>query len=248
MSQSSPRLPKTALITGSAKGIGAAMAVHLAGRGVRVAVQYRSNRELAESVAAACRSAGGAALLLSGDLTREDDAERICREAEEGLDGVDLLINNIGNYIRKDVLEMSVAEWRDQIESNLYTSFFTCRHLVPLMQQRNYGRVVNIGYAGAQHPIYNRRTVQYHIAKTGISIMTRCMAAAVAADGVTVNAIGIGVIENSVSFPKHLPAGHTGSFQDVCNALDFLIAPESSYINGAQIDVSGGWLPEQVLQ
>lgn len=243
-----PRLPATALVTGSTKGIGAAMAIHLAARGIRVAVHCRSNRELAEKVLAECRGHTGGCVLVQGDLADPTDAERVCREAGTALGAVELLVNNVGNYLRKDLLDMSVEEWRDQVESNLYTSFFTCKALVPGMRERGFGRVVNIGYAGETHPFYNRRTVPYHIAKTGISVMTRCLAATVAADGVTVNAIGIGVIENSVSIPSHLPAGRTGTFADVCNALDFLIDPKSSYINGAQVDVSGGWLPEQVLK
>jgi len=243
----SPRLPRTALVTGSTKGIGAAMAIHLASRGIQVAIQCRESRDRAEQTLAECSKHTPGCVLLQGDLTDPNVAARVCSDAEAALGPLELLVNNVGNYIRKDVLDLSVEEWKDQVESNLYTSFFTCKALVPLMRQRGFGRVVNIGYAGATHPFYNRRTVPYHIAKTGISVLTRCLAATVAPDGVTVNTIGIGVIENSVSIPKHLPAGHTGTFADVCNALDFLIDPKSSYVNGAQVDVSGGWLPEQVL-
>lgn len=242
-----PRLPRTALVTGAAKGIGAAMAIHLAALGIRVAVHYRSSKIEADATLASCEQHTGGCVLVQGDMTDPEQAQRVCDDATAAFGEVDLLVNNIGNYLRKDVLDMSVHEWRDQVESNLYTPFFACKAIVPGMRTRGFGRVINIGYAGATHPFYNRRTVPYHIAKTGVSIFTRCLAATVAPDGVTVNAIGIGVIENSVSKPSRLPAGRTGSFADVCNALEFLIKPESCYINGAQLDVSGGWLPEQVL-
>lgn len=184
---------------------------------------------------------------MQGDLTCPDDARRVCAAAEEALGGVDVLVNNVGNYIRKPALELSDDEWRDQLESNLYTCWWTCRELLPLMQARGFGRVVNIGYAGSQQAFYNIKTVPYHIAKTGVHMLTRSLAAAVARDGVTVNCLGMGVIENSVRKPDDLPAGRVGTFADVCNALDFVLKPESAYVNGTQIDVSGAWLPEQIL-
>jgi|GEM_PF-292682 len=241
------RTPLTALITGSARGIGAEIAKHLASKGVTVAIHYRNSRDDAEEVLAACQQHAPESMLVQGDLTDPAQAARICEEAEETLGGVELLVNNIGNYIRKNVLELSIDEWRDQLESNLYTTFFTCHTLMPLMLQRSYGRIVNIGYAGSQQPFYNFKTVPYHIAKTGVNMLTRNLAALVDGRDVTVNCLGMGVIENSIRQPDEIPAGRTGSFADVCNALDFVISANSRYVNGSQIDVSGGWIPEQIL-
>lgn len=244
---SKPRYPKTALITGAARGIGAAFARHLASQGIAVAIHYRGSTKAAQAILKDCKKHAPSSALVRGDLTKLKDAERVAKEALKKLGNVDLLINNVGNYLRKDILDMSVDEWRDQIESNLYTTFFMCRALIPHMVERNYGRVVNIGYAGGQQAFYNRKTVPYHIAKTGVHILTRNLAASVARQGVTVNCIGVGVMENSVRKPASIPAGRIGVFADLTNALDFFIRPESAYVNGAQLDVSGAWLPEQIL-
>ena len=241
------RTPRSALVTGAARGIGAAIARHLASKGIAVAIHYRNSAKDARAVLAACKKNAPRSVLVQGDLTDAKAAARVCKQAAKALGGVDLLVNNVGNYLRKDILEMSVEEWRDQIESNLYTAFYTSRALLPAMRKRRYGRVVNIGYAGAQQAFYNRKTVPYHIAKTGLHILTRNLAAAVARDGVTVNCLGMGVMENSIRKPADIPAGRVGKYADVLNALDFLLRPESAYINGAQIDISGGWLPEQIL-
>lgn len=239
--------PKTALVTGSAKGIGAAIAIHLASKGVSVAVHYRGSKEDAEQVLAECRKSARDSVLVQGDLCDPKQAARVADEAIDQLGHVDLLVNNIGNYIRKDVLEMEIDEWRDQVESNLYTTFFMCKALIPPMRERGFGRVINIGYAGGQQAFYNRKTVPYHIAKTGVHILTRNLGACVAKEGVTVNCIGMGVIENSVRKPNDIPAGRIGEFADVTNVVDFFLKPESNYINGTQVDVSGAWLPEQIL-
>lgn len=242
-----PRRPYTALVTGSAKGIGAAMAVHLAERDVTVAIHYRGSRDAAEEVLHVCQQTAPDSILLHADLTDADEAAAMCDEAWDALGGIDLLVNNVGNYLRKDVLDLTPEEWRDQIESNLYSAFYTSRVVIPRMMARGYGRVVNIGYAGGQQAFYNKLTVPYHIAKTGVHILTRSMGAVAARKGVTVNCIGMGVIENSIRKPKDIPAGRVGLFADVVNALDFFISPDSAYINGTQIDVSGAWLPEQIL-
>jgi len=241
------RAPRTALVTGSARGIGAAIAQHLARKGITVALHYRSSRQEALEVLSQCQEFAPESLLLRADLVNEKQARELCEEAEDALGGIDLLVNNVGNYLRKELLDMTVDEWRDQLESNLYTAFHTCHAIVPAMMDRGFGRVINIGYAGGQQAFYNKLTVPYHIAKTGVHILTRSLAGIAARKGVTVNCIGMGVIENSIRKPKDIPAGRVGTFDDVTNAVDFLIAAKSSYINGTQLDVSGAWLPEQIL-
>lgn len=243
-------LPRTALITGAARGIGRAIALHLAQRGVGIAIHYRSSADDARSVLEEVRQHAPQSTLVRGDLTDPAEAQRVCDEADAAFpgSGVELLVNNVGNYLRKHLLELSIDEWRDQVESNLYAPFFTCQRLLPAMMARGRGRIVNIGYAGSQQAFYNFKTLPYHIAKTGLNMLTRNLGALAAGSGVTVNCLGMGVIENSVRQPKDLPEGRAGSFADVCHALDFLIGKDSGYINGTQIDVAGGWLPEQMLR
>jgi NAD(P)-dependent dehydrogenase (short-subunit alcohol dehydrogenase family) len=243
MNKLDPRI-KTALVTGSAKRNGRALALWLAQQGVRVAIHYMGSKDAAQEVLDETDTTG---VLVQGDLRDPDQAVRVVKAAADGLGGLDVLVNNVGNYLRKDLFELSAEEWRDQIESNLYATWFCTRNAVPLMRAAGFGRVVNIGYAAGERPTFNRLTVPYHIAKTGIATLTRSAAAAVAKQGVTVNSIGVGIMENSVVKPIHPPAGRFAEYKDLCNALAFLLSADSDHVNGTQLDVSGGWIPEQIL-
>ena len=238
---------KTGLVTGAARRNGRALALWLAGKGVRVAVHYRGSEAEAEQVRRECDAKTPGAIKVQADLSEPGPAERAVQEAAGELGGLHVLVNNVGNYLRKDLFELSPTEWRDQIESNLYTAFWCMRAAVPLMRAQKFGRVINFGYAAGERPTYNRLTVPYHIAKTGLGTLTRSAGAAVARDGITVNTIGIGILENSVIKPINPPAGRFATHDDICNALAFLLGAGSDHINGSQIDVNGGWVPEQIL-
>lgn len=246
MNKIDPRV-KTALVTGSARRNGRALAVWLASQGVKVAIHYNTSRDEAEHALNEVTAHAPGGVIVQGDLTDANEAARVVSEARDGLGGLDLLVNNVGNYLRKDLFEMTPEEWRDQVESNLYSAYFCMREAVKHMREAGFGRVVNIGYAAGERPTYNRLTVPYHIAKTGVATMTRSAAAAVAKQGITVNTIGVGIMENSVVKPISPPAGRFANYDDLCNALAFLISPDSDHINGTQIDVNGGWIPEQIL-
>lgn len=246
MNKIDPRIT-TALVTGSAKRNGRALAVWLARQGVRVAIHYMGSRADAESALAEINSHTPGGLLVQGDLRDAAQAARVVQEAAHGLGGLQLLVNNVGNYLRKDLFELTPEEWRDQIESNLYATYWCMHAAVPLMRAAGFGRIVNIGYAAGERPTFNRLTVPYHIAKTGVATLTRSAAAAVARQGITVNTIGIGIMENSVIKPVSPPAGRFAQHEDLINALAFFLSAESDHINGSQLDVSGGWIPEQIL-
>ena len=242
MNKIDPRV-KTALVTGSARRNGAAIALWLASKGVKVAVHYHGSKADAQKVADQIK--GG--LIVQGDLRDAEQAARVVSEAAAGLGGLHLLVNNVGNYLRKDLFELTPAEWRDQIESNLYSAFYCMQAAVGLMRKQGFGRIVNIGYAAGERPTYNRLTVPYHIAKTSLATLTRSAAAAVAKQGITINTVGIGILENSIVKPIRPPAGRFAKFDDICNAIGFFLSKDSDHINGTQIDVSGGWIPEQIL-
>lgn len=241
-----PRI-STALVTGSARRNGRAMALWLSSRGVKVAVHYRNSEDEARKVLEECNTNAPGGVLVRGDLREPAAAVEVVKRAAEGLGGLHVLVNNVGNYMRKDLFEMSADEWRDQVESNLYSTWFCMQPAVKIMRAQGFGRVVNIGYAGGERPTFNRLTVPYHIAKTGIATLTRSAAAAVAKDGVTINTIGVGIMENSIVKPPDPPAGRFAQYRDLCHALAMLLDGDSDHINGTQLDVSGGWIPEQIL-
>jgi len=241
-----PRI-KAALVTGSARRNGKALALYLARCGVRVAVHYRSSKREAQATLDECNAHTPGGCLVKGDLTDAGQAARAVNEAAKHLGSLEVLVNNVGNYLRKDLFELSPEEWRDQIESNLYSSFYCTQAAVKLMRAHRFGRIVNLGYAANERPTFNRLTVPYHIAKTGIGIFTRSAAGALAREGVTVNTIGVGIMENSIIKPVNPPAGRFAQYADLCHALAFFLDAASDHINGTQVDVNGGWVPEQIL-
>ncbi len=238
---------KTALVTGSARRNGRALAIWLARQGARVAVHYRGSEADAQKTLDECLKHTHGGCLVKGDLTDPKQAEACVYEANAKLGGLQVLVNNVGNYLRKDLFELTPDEWRDQLESSLYSAYFCMAAAVPIMRKQKFGRVVNLGYAGSERPQFNRLTVPYHIAKSGIAMLTRSAASVLAKEGITVNTIGVGIMENSVVKPKDPPAGRYAQYADLCNALAFFLDASSDHVNGAQLDVSGGWVPEQIL-
>lgn len=246
MNMIDPRI-NTALVTGSAQRTGRELALWLARIGVRVAIHYRASADTAKATLAECNALTPGCTMLAGDLRDPAQAEHVVQKSASELGGLHLLVNNVGNYLRKDLFELTPDEWRDQLESNLYTAYWCMRAAVPIMRQQAFGRIVNLGYAAGERSTFNRLTVPYHIAKTGLATLTRSAAAALAKSGVTVNTIGVGILENSIVKPINPPAGRFARYEDLCHALGFFLSPQSDHINGTQIDVSGGWVPEQIL-
>ena len=232
---------KTALVTGASFGIGRGVALALAREGFDVAVHYRRSREGAEGTAALVREAGVAATTLQADLTDPEEATRVVREAHLAFGGLGVLVNNVGNYVHKSWLETSPDEWRDMLDSNLSATFYTCREAVPLMRAGGYGRIVNLGYAGAQHLVARPGIVPYTAAKSGVILLTRAIARTEAGRGISANVVSPGVIETSVSQPlREIPAGRLGTVDELVEAV-MSFARASDYVTGQVLEVAGGW-------
>ena len=234
--------PATALVTGSAKGIGRALVLALAGDGCDVAVHYRSSRDAAEAVAAEVRALGRRAVTLRADVTDAAQAEGLVREAEAALGGLDVLVNNVGDYAHGPFSELTVETWRAMFDSNLHSAFYTCRAALPGMRERGFGRIVNLGYAGAEHLVARPGIAPYAIAKTGVILLTKTIARSEAANGITANAVSPGVMENSVTKPmRELPTGRTGRLDELASAVRWLVSPAAAYTTGVHVEVAGGW-------
>ena len=241
-----PRL-KTALVTGSARRNGRALALYLARCGLKIGIHFRQSRKDAQATLDECNKLTPGGCLIRADLTDADQAAQAVKQAAKTLGSLDVLVNNVGNYARVDLFDLTPAQWRDQIESNLYSAFYCMSEAVRIMRKQRFGRIVNLGYAGNERPTLNRLTVPYHIAKTGLAMLTRSAAAALAKHGITVNTIGVGIMENSIVKPVNPPAGRFAQYADLCHTLAFFLDSQSDHINGTQVDVNGGWIPEQIL-
>ncbi|AFZ68448.1 bifunctional dihydropteridine reductase/dihydrofolate reductase TmpR [Deinococcus peraridilitoris] len=232
---------KTALVTGSAQGIGRAIALGLAGEGFDLVVHYRSSKDAAEHTARLARESGAQATTVQADVTDPQQAAALVQSAHEAFGGLGVLVNNVGNYVQKPWLETTPEEWRDMLDSNFSATFYTCRAAVPHMRALGWGRIVNLGYAGSQHLLGRSGIVPYASAKSGVIVLTRAIARTEAGHGISANVVSPGVIETSVSKPlTEIPAGRLGTVEELSDAvLTFVRA--SDYVTGQVLEVAGGW-------
>ena len=231
-----------ALVTGAATGIGRAIALALAGAGHNVAIHFRTSSADAEATRRDAEALGRRAITLRADVTDRAAAGRLVLEAHEGLGSLAVLVNNVGNYVHTPLQELTFDEWDDVLRTNLEATFATCRAAVPLLRAAGGGRIVNIGYAGAQSLVGRPNLVAYAIAKTGVVLLTRAFARAEAANGITANVVAPGVIETSRTQPLgEIPAGRPGTVEEVAAAVRYLASPEAAYVTGQVLEVAGGW-------
>ncbi len=238
---------RTALVTGSARGIGRALTLALADCGARTAVHYHTSDDEARAVAETAADRGaGATAVVQGDVTDPDEVDALFSAVEAELGSVDVLVNNVGAFAPEHWEGMDYGTWRRVVETNLDATFLCCRRAVPAMREAGYGRVVNVGYASAGKGLVGPKNAPYFIAKAGVLMFTRMLAADTSDDGITVNAVSPYVVENSDRFPDELPRGRPASFEDVAQAVLFFFEDGSGYLSGENVEVDGGWLPEDV--
>jgi 3-oxoacyl-[acyl-carrier protein] reductase len=231
-----------ALITGSAKGIGKAILLALAQRGYNVAVHYLKSQSEAQEVATLASSLGVQTLCLQADLRNPQQAQELIKQAHQHFGKLDVLINNVGNYHYGPLKDLSVETWHDMFDSNLHSTFYTCQAVIPLMRDSGGGRIVNIGYAGAEHLIARPNIAAYSIAKTGVILYSKALAKVEIKNNITVNVVSPGVIENSISQPvTEIPIGRSGKLDELVSAVLYFLSPEARYVTGVTLEVSGGW-------
>ena len=233
---------KTALVTGAAKGIGRAIAIRLAQEGYNVALHYNTSRAEALSTCAELVALGVCAIALQADLRDSSQALELVQLASRELGGLGVLVNNVGNYLKKPLDALTLEDWHEMLNSNLNNTFYTCHAALPIMREQQYGRIINLGFAGTQHLQARPTVLPYVIAKTGVILLTKAIAQAEAVNGITANVVSPGVIENSVSKPLELiPTGRLGKLFELSEAVWFLLQPNSSYITGQVLEVAGGF-------
>jgi len=235
-----------ALITGGARKLGASMSLHLARAGYRMVIDYRRSREEAEALVRRIRQDGGAAVGVRADVTRAPDVRRMFDRVQRTFGRLDVLVNNVGDYLEKPLGNVQLPEWERILRSNLDSVFLCTRAALPLMRSRGWGRVINIGYAPVGKGISSPRCPVYHLAKLGALSLTKVFAQEEAPHGITVNMISPGTLFNSVKKPSldprdYIPAGRFCRFGDVHGALDYLLSEAGDYVTGGHVLVSGGY-------
>ena len=235
-------MSRGALVTGSATGIGRGIALALAREGYDVAVHYRRSAAEAAATKAEIEGLGVRAITLHADVTDRVAAASLVQQAHDELGSLAVLVNNVGNYVYRPLDELSLEEWDDVFATNLDATFATCRAAIPIMRAAGGGRIVNIGYAGAENLVARPNMTAYAIAKTGVVLLTKAIARAEASNGITANVVAPGVIENSATKPLgEIPAGREGRIEEVAAAVRYFVSPEAGYVTGQVLEVAGGW-------
>jgi 3-oxoacyl-[acyl-carrier protein] reductase len=233
-----------ALVTGGARGIGAASAMALAADGWPVAINYRSDAEGAGSVAEAIRREGGRAETIQADVRDPDAVGALFKEAEERLGPVMVLVNNAG--VRADGLapQLGDDEWERVLETNLSAAFRATRRALKPMIRARFGRVVNI--ASVVGPRANAGQANYAASKAGLIGFTKTVAVEVARRGVTVNAVAPGFVETQLTdgvgngLLDSIPARRAGTAEEIASCVRFLASDDASYVTGTTLTVDGG--------
>jgi NAD(P)-dependent dehydrogenase (short-subunit alcohol dehydrogenase family) len=235
---------KTALVTGSAGGIGREIALELASRGFNVAFHYNKRGEEAKAASQQAATHGIKSIALQADITKPQEAKSLVETAAEKLGGLSVVVNNVGNYLEQQTSKISIEEWHQMLDSNLNATFYVTQATIPFLKTAGWGRIVNFACAGAQHLMAHETQTAYRIAKTGIIIYTKSLALELIKDKITANIISPGVAENSIGLEEAiplLPAKQPATLKDISNAVGFLTDQQADYITGQVLEVAGGW-------
>ncbi|HEX2055048.1 MAG TPA: SDR family oxidoreductase [Nitrospiraceae bacterium] len=239
---------RIALITGGARGIGRAIALDLAARGWRIAICYRTSEADAKTTAADIQERGGHPLAVQCDVSIPEAAQRLVKQVEQEWGGLDVVVNGAGPYHRVNLFDETIAGWREMFDGNLHPIFYLAQAAAPGMKSRRYGRIINFSMANADQMEAQPEVTAHYIAKAGVLILTRTLAKLLAPHGITVNAISPGFIDSGSAPPgelagivKRIPAGYVGTVDDTVGAVRYLLSDDARYVNGANIQISGGW-------
>ena len=233
-----------ALVTGSARGIGAASATALAADGWPVAINYRSDVGGAASVADAIRDAGGRAEAIRADVRDPAAVGELFRRVEARLGPALVLVNNAG--VRADGLapQLGDDEWERVLETNLSAAFRVTRRALKPMIHARFGRVINI--ASIVGPRANAGQANYAASKAGLIGFTKTVAVEVARRGVTVNAVAPGYVETQLTdgvgngLLGAIPARRAGRPEEIASCVRFLASEDASYVTGTTLTADGG--------
>jgi len=239
-----------ALVTGASRGIGKEIALSLGRAGARVAVSYRTNKLDAQRVVNELRSRGGEALAIPTDIT---DPARV-KETIDGLvrhfGRLDVLVNNVGDFHWKPVIDSTVEEWHEILNSNLSSVFYTSKAALPTMRRQRWGRMINLGAVGAERAFGQAKISAFSAAKSGLVAFSRSLALEEAKNGITVNVVNPAIIDDKELTREEagriadarFPVGRPATAQDVAAAVRFFASEEASFVTGQVLSVSGGWM------
>lgn len=249
----------TALVTGSARGLGKKTALALADKGCNVIINYVESEQQAGLLVEEIQKSGGTAVAVKADITLKRDRERLMSEAAERFGGVDILVNNAGPFIRKRIV---FADYQEEdierlLQANLVGPLALDYLALRWMRKRGWGRIIHFGFAHAAEARGWPHRAVYAAAKVGLVSFTKTLAMEEAENGITVNMVCPGDIrgenkERNISDVESLhdeesPRGRPGTGEDIARVIVFLCDPASDYITGNIMEVNGAMDPIRAL-
>jgi 3-oxoacyl-[acyl-carrier protein] reductase len=234
---------KTALVTGSSRGIGRAVAIALAEAGSAVVVNYLRRAAEAQAVEKEIAELGRPCASVQADVSMASDVERLVRTAEERVGPIDILVNNAGIARVQPVEEITEGDWDELIAVNLKSCFLVTQAVLPGMRARRWGRIVNLSSVAAQ--VGGVVGPHYAASKAGMLGLTHFYAQRFAKEGITVNSIAPALVETEMvtsnlnARPERIPIGRFGAVAEVADVAVMLAT--IGYITGQTINVNGGW-------
>jgi NAD(P)-dependent dehydrogenase (short-subunit alcohol dehydrogenase family) len=244
---------RVALVTGSSRGIGRAIARMLGEAGATVAVHGRTETEELEAARAEVASVAPRATSVAGDLVESDNARRIVDSLAEELGRLDILVNNAGLVLPRSADEMDEATWDSVIAVNLRSAFFCAQAASRHMRTNGFGRIINISSQGGEVAIPTY--VHYGVSKAGLNVMTRYLAVEWAPHGITVNAVSPAFVRTDLTaevfaqLPDlyedqlgRVPKRRMGEPEEVAAAVLYLASSEADFTTGEILHVDGGYL------
>jgi len=235
------------IVTGSSRGIGRAVALHLAAEGFAVTVNYAGNRQAAEEVVATITAAGGRAIAVGADVSKTDDVSRLFDETEQAFGAIHGLVNNAGVMFTKNIAETDDATFDRTFATNVRGPFLTMREAVKRL--RDGGRIVN--FSTSSTPLKIPGYATYCASKAAIEVYTAILAKELRGRGITVNAVAPGPVGTELFFEGKTPAQidhlaklnpfeRLGEPDDIARVVAFLLSSEAGWINGQTIRANGG--------
>ncbi|NGX53690.1 MAG: 3-oxoacyl-[acyl-carrier-protein] reductase FabG [Chlamydiae bacterium] len=221
------------LVTGGAKGLGAAMCTELAQRGHSLVIHYNQSQRAAEELAEKWQ-----AQTIHGDFSTPAGVEAFIENYRDRFPSTQGLVNNVGNYLIASASKTTDLAWRDLFQINFFTPQALIQALLPSLKS-----VVNIGTAGLHSTKAESYATAYMATKAALWFLTRSLAKELAPEGVTVNMVSPGILETSIDIEKvsKVPMKRAASLKEAARLVGFLFEKESHYITGQNIEVAGGF-------
>jgi NAD(P)-dependent dehydrogenase (short-subunit alcohol dehydrogenase family) len=247
---SQPLAGRVAIVTGSGRNIGRAIAISLANAGARVVVNGHRDEAALDAVVDEIRRGGGNAVACLADVSRDEDIARMVALARDTYGHVDIAVSNVGKRPYAAFLDITPQDWDDVLRTNLSAAFYLARHVIPMMRERRFGRIIIIsGFSGFfAHVTHRAHSVS---AKFGVHGLSKAIAREFGPDGITANTIAPGMIDTERDWSQYrhidtekmvaeIPVRRAGLPQDIAEACLFLAGDGGGFVSGQVLHVNGG--------